>query len=151
VYANWALGLRALGCRVIWVEAIDPTTPIPDVKACLAVLRSRLSRYDIAEAIALFSSTDEQLPRGAFEEGLDLSAAPSADLLLNLAYERPSAVGGRFRRSVLVDIDPGLSQVWISNGQMKLEEHDRYYTIGETVGQPGALFPDCGLRWHYTP
>lgn len=151
VYANWALGLRALGCRVIWLEAIDPTTPILDLKGCLAVLKSRLGRYDIAEAIALFSSTDEELPRGALEECLDLRAVPEADLLLNLAYERPSAVGGRFRRAVLVDIDPGLTQVWISNGQMKLEEHDLYYTIGETVGQPGAMFPDCGLRWCYTP
>ena len=26
-----------------------------------------------------------------------------------------------------------------------------YFTIGETVGTPAARFPDCGLRWHYTP
>jgi hypothetical protein len=26
-----------------------------------------------------------------------------------------------------------------------------YFSIGETVGQPGALFPDCGIEWHYTP
>lgn len=151
VYANWALGLRALGCRVIWLEAIDPTTGILDLKASLAVLRSRLARYDISEAIALFSSTEEGLSREAAGECQDLGVIGEADLLLNLAYQRPSAVGGRFRRSVLVDIDPGLSQVWMSNGQMKLEEHDLYYTIGETVGQAEALFPDCGVRWHYTP
>src|SRR3990172_332763 len=34
---------------------------------------------------------------------------------------------------------------------MGLEPHDAYFTIGETVGQPGALFPDCGLPWQYTP
>jgi hypothetical protein len=34
---------------------------------------------------------------------------------------------------------------------MVVGQYDVYFTIGETVGQPGALFPDCGLRWHYTP
>ena len=57
----------------------------------------------------------------------------------------------RFRRSALVDIDPGLLQLWLSRGALSLERHDIYFTIGETVGQPGALFPDCGIEWHYTP
>src|SRR5205807_1863232 len=26
-----------------------------------------------------------------------------------------------------------------------------YFTIGETVGQPGARFADLGLQWIYTP
>jgi hypothetical protein len=51
----------------------------------------------------------------------------------------------------MVDIDPGLTQVWISTGQMRAARHDVYFTIGETVGRPGARFPDCGLAWHYTP
>jgi hypothetical protein len=78
-----------------------------------------------------------------FEEAFD------ADLLLNLAYGVPAVE--RFRRSALVDIDPGLTQVWMTAYGMKLPPHDLYFTIGETVGQPGALFPDCGLKWQYTP
>jgi hypothetical protein len=34
---------------------------------------------------------------------------------------------------------------------MSISRYDRYFTIGETVGQPDACFPDCGLEWHYTP
>jgi hypothetical protein len=34
---------------------------------------------------------------------------------------------------------------------MSLAPHDRYFTIGETVGQPGSPFPDLGLEWHYLP
>ena len=34
---------------------------------------------------------------------------------------------------------------------MTVAPHDVYFTIGETVGQPEALFPDCGLTWQYTP
>jgi hypothetical protein len=50
-----------------------------------------------------------------------------------------------------VDIDPGLTQIWMSENQLKVAPHDFFFTIGETVGKPGALFPDCGLRWHYVP
>jgi hypothetical protein len=50
-----------------------------------------------------------------------------------------------------VDTDPGLLQVWMTTGDIHLAPHDIYFTIGETVGTPEARFPDCGLRWHYTP
>jgi hypothetical protein len=46
-----------------------------------------------------------------------------------------------------VDIDPGLLQFWISRGQLCVYRHDCYFTTGETVGTPGARFPDCGLPW----
>jgi hypothetical protein len=82
---------------------------------------------------------------------VDLDAACAADLLLNLAYGIPAQVVERFRRSALVDVDPGLTQIWISERGMTVAPHDVYFTIGETVGQPGTLFPDCGLTWQYTP
>jgi hypothetical protein len=61
-------------------------------------------------------------------------------------------VTGRFRRSALIDIDPGLSQTLrVAKSSRDLAPHDVYFSIGETVGQPGSLIPDLGLKWHYTP
>ncbi len=71
--------------------------------------------------------------------------------MLNLAYDVPPELVRRFRRSALVDIDPGLLQVWMSKGLMEVTQHDVYFTIGETVGQPGTRIPDVGLEWQYTP
>src|SRR5262249_46881474 len=62
-----------------------------------------------------------------------------------------TAVLGRCRRSALIDIDPGLLQVWMSEGVMRIGRHDVYVTTGETVGRPGARFPAAGIEWHYTP
>src|SRR5437762_2517041 len=61
--------------------------------------------------------------------------------------------GGRreWRGTIFVDTDAGLVQVWMTTGDIQLAAHDSYFTIGETVGTPLARFPDCGLRWHYTP
>src|SRR5438552_18562293 len=70
-----------------------------------------------------------------------------ADLLLNFHYAIDPALLGRFRRTALVDIDPGLFQFWISRGQLQVSPHDLYFTTGETVGRPGSKIPDCGLSW----
>src|SRR5439155_1243161 len=53
----------------------------------------------------------------------------------------------RFRRTALVDIDPGLLQFWISRKQLSVPRHDFYFTISENVGKPGGRIPDCGLGW----
>ncbi len=150
VYLNWALGLRSLGCQVVWLEGVSPNTPVHEVKARVATLKRCLERYGLAESVALCSRTSEPLSAATVGACLDLETIAKADLLLNMAYGIPSEVVGRFRRSALIDIDPGLTQIWMSEGQITVAPHDVYFTIGETVGQPGARFPDCGLEWQYT-
>jgi hypothetical protein len=178
VSLNWALGLRALGCEVIWLEKVSdkesvaalesrrkyrrlglewdglverPTELVHEVQANVATLKRRLERYGLAERLALCSWDGEALSEDVTNGCLDADAAAEADLLLNLRYNLPGEVVERFRRSALVDIDPGLLQVWMSEGSLSVPQHDLYFTIGETVGQPGAQFPDVGLKWHYTP
>jgi len=137
---------------VIWLEGADPRTPVPKVRRLLAALKSRLQPYGLAERVALCSCTTEPLPPGAVADCVDLeSAAAEADLLLNVSYNGDAAVLRLFRRTALIDIDPGLLQVWLSERQIELPRYDTYFSIGETVGQPNARFPDGGLRWNHTP
>jgi hypothetical protein len=44
VYLNWALGIRSLDCRVIWLEEVVPSTPAQDVQRYLASLFSDLNQ-----------------------------------------------------------------------------------------------------------
>ncbi len=162
VYLNWAVALREVGCRVIWLEGVDvddKDTSVArrrrwrgrDVRECVASLKARLETYGFAEAVALYSMNGETIPDELAQGCLDLDEAASADLLLNLWHSLPAPVVQRFRRSAFVDTDPGLLQVWMTTGDIRVPTHDMYFTIGETVGTPAARFPDCGLRWHYTP
>src|SRR5256886_1347238 len=116
-----------------------------------AALKAHLGRYGLADALALYAIDGAPLPDDLAAAGLSLDAAADADLLLNLSHALPAAVVGRFHRSAFVDTDPGLFQVWMTTGDICVAPHDIYFTIGETVGTPAARFPDCGLRWHYTP
>lgn len=151
VYLNWALGLRSLGYEVVWLEGVQPRSRAEEVRANATILRNQLEPYGLAESVALCSLTRKPVAPEIADQYLTIDSASTADLLLNMAYAAPEHVVRRFRRSVLVDIDPGLLQVWISTGGIKLAAHDVYCSIGETVGQPEARFPDCGLEWHYTP
>jgi len=159
VYLNWALGLRAAGCRVIWLEGLDLSEKAiarrrrhaTDAENSLATLKARLEPYGFADAIALFPLNGEPLPRVLTEGCLDLDAAAEADLLLNLWHSLPASVVGRFRRSAFIDTDPGLLQIWMTTGELRVAPHDVYLSVGETVGTPAAKFPDCGLEWQHTP
>jgi hypothetical protein len=151
VYLNWALGLRANGVRVIWMEAPSPEAPPAWVADRTRLLAEYLEPYGLADSIALCSWTGAPLPEDAMQNCLDLDAAAEADLLLNIAYGIPDEAVARFRRSALLDIDPGLLQTWVSKGDVHLAEHDVYFSIGETVGRPEARFPDLGVRWQYSP
>jgi hypothetical protein len=154
-YLTWALALQAMGCRVIWleVEVRDPKTPREDLKEYLAALTHSLDLLGLAGITVGLASQDGS-PFPWDDSGLYLSlddVASEADLFLNLAYHSSPGLVGRFRRSALVDTDPGLMQKWMSTGQLAMAPHDVYFTISETVGTPQAHFPDCGLEWQYMP
>lgn len=150
VYLNWALGLRANGCRVIWLEGFDAGSSVPSVLAHARALKERLAPYGLGDDLALCAYGGEPLRAEIASECLDVGAAIESDLLLNFAYGMPAELIRRFRRTALVDIDPGLLQTWMSAGAVEVAPHDMYFTIGETVGRPEARFPDAGLRWQYT-
>lgn len=133
VHLNWALGLRACGCRVVWLEVPDERIAPGSLESCVERLKNHLAPYGLAEAIAL-----------------DPDAAAAADLALSVLYTAPPEMVRRFRRSALLDIDPGVVQLSMTQGLMTPAEYDSYFTIGETVGHPGANFPDAGIRWLYT-
>jgi len=150
VYLNWCLGLKETGQRVVWLDELASNTSRPPDQQ-FSELLACLERYGLASDVAIWTNDESALPRGIASKFLPIEAIEDADLLINLSYRTPAKVVGRFRRSALIDIDPGLLQTWVSVGQMSLVPHTQYFTIGETVGRRYANFPDLGLMWHYTP
>ena len=158
VYLQYVQGLRQAGCEVYWFECVprrgrddDPLRPqaTPPVGAWL----QQMERYGLAGKAILWAEEDWEGGAGAEGDYLvgSRSAADElfgrADLLLNFHYAMDPRLLARFRRTALVDIDPGQLQMWMSSGQLAVAPHDVYFTTGETVGTPSALFPDCGIDW----
>ena len=151
VYLQYAHALRRLGCEVFWLEQVRRDGPRRDASAAIATFFRRMERYGLGGKAILYEidggDEDGRLHFIGASPATAEAAFRRADLLLNFHYAIDPALLARFRRTALVDIDPGLLQFWISRGQLRVPPHDLYLTIGETVGTPEARFPDCGLTW----
>jgi len=152
VYMQYALGLRQLGCDVWWMERFIRGTNDHRDAATIATFFDRMEEFGFGGKALLIAARDRHMPwTESILVGPSLSEAHAlmrrTDLLLNFHYAIEPDLLCRFRRTALVDIDPGLFQFWLSRGQLAVPQHDRYFTTGETVGEPGSPIPDCGLPW----
>src|ERR1041384_1162306 len=153
VYLQYALGLRALGYDVYWLEAFRTKGRQQQEQAALATFRARMQQHGFVGKFILYVTRSKKPSREAPTEYLDMPREQAeaiyerADLLLNFHYAISPGLLAKFRRTALVDIDPGLLQFWISRGQLSVPRHDFYFTVSENVGKPGGKIPDCGLNW----
>lgn len=138
---NWALGLRAIGSEVLWLETIPPDLVGGELKRCEDALRLDLERNGLAGSLLLYHERDEKHS----EEMLEALDRP-LDLLLTLAYYAPPALRKIAHCTALLDLDPGLTQLWIRDGYLEVSGYDRYFLIGEGARRRGGL-PDCGIEW----
>jgi hypothetical protein len=153
VYLQYALGLRQLGCEVYWLEAFRTKGREEQEQAALATFLRRMETWGFRDKVILYRTHSQEPDPDLPTEYLAMSREQAesvyerTDLLLNFHYAISPALLGCFRRTALVDIDPGLLQFWISRGQIQVPPHDCYFTIGEGVGQAGSKVPDTGLAW----
>ncbi len=155
VYMQYVQGLRRLGCDVYWLEQVQRRKHKDG--AALATFRARMAGFGMAGRALLYTRGDGERDAGddapiEWLDGCERTARDvfrRADLLLNFHYGIDPRILAGARRTALVDIDPGLTQIWMSSGQIRVPHHDVYFTIGETVGTAAAPFPDCGLAWRH--
>ena len=150
-FLNWARGLQLNGCDVIWLEGITPGRTSEQIASAVSALRAMLDHDGLGSAISICSTSGDAVPSQNEHGCIPLEQALEADLLLSVGYYRTSQrLVDRFRRSALIDYDPGLLQVWISRAGVTLATYGTYFTIGETVGRAHSLVPEVGVAWHHT-
>ncbi len=157
VYLQYVHALRQVGCEVYWVERFHSCGAGQERSRVEGLLR-RLEGYGLAGRVILCTDAGEERAQGMEYTYIGATRSEAhevfqrADLLLNFHYAIDAELLACFRRTALVDIDPGLLQTWMSTGQLSVAPHDVYFTTGETVGTPSAPFPDGGLEWvHIRP
>ncbi len=140
VYLNWALGLRGAGAEVLWLEAIPTEMDDQAVADCEAALRMDLDAHGLGSSLVLY---EERSPTA-----LDALDRP-LDLLITMSYSAPEPLLRLARRSAMIDIDPGQTQLWIRDGYLDVASYDFYFSSCRAARHPGGL-PDCGIEWHPT-
>jgi hypothetical protein len=154
VFMQYVQGLHQLGCEVYWLERFSSSGDQSHDTLVLSTFVERMEHYGLAGKLILYMSHERSGDSGQYTyigmTQLDAEAIfRRADLLLNFDYKIDSVLMSYFRRTALVDIDPGLLQFWMATRQLLVPPHEVYITTGETVGMPSALFPDCGHLWFH--
>ena len=150
VYMQYAEGLRRLGCDVYWLEQLRASSDADEEARLCATLLERMQRFGLEQKTLLYTADPRAVDGVRFVACTERHARAvlrRADLLLNFHYAIDRRLLGWARRTALVDIDPGLLQLWMSTRQLAVPPHDHYFTTGETVGTPEARIPGCGLSW----
>jgi hypothetical protein len=156
---SWVLGLRRLGLDVWMLDQLDRARCVcPDgveqgYDGCLnrGYFENVIKEFGLADSAILIGDRGESLYGPEYGELLEL--ADSVDLLVNVAGNvRLEEVKRRTRLTAFVDVDPGLTQLWLASGapSPRIEGHDLHFTIGENVGTPACPLPTGGVEWRHT-
>jgi len=157
---SWALGFRALGFEVTWIDRVDGGADA-DESARTVEKRERerawfaraMAEFGLARDACLLAPISGVRDGAPSIYGLDRGAARErirdAELLLNvMGYLDDEELFGAARRRVFLDIDPGFGQMWRALGLADLfAGHDDFATVGRNIGRAGCSIPDCGLDW----
>jgi hypothetical protein len=146
--ATWAvlqfvLGLRRLGWRTHFVESVEHAGP-----ANVSYLAATMSAFGLDSSWSLLDGegrTVAGLPRNEL-----VAYASAADLLLNISgcVTDPMLLAGPALR-VYVDLDPAFTQLWHETQgiDMGLDRHDRFVTVGLSIGEAECRIPTAGREW----
>lgn len=153
VFLNWALGFRSLGHQIVWLDVQHLKLTEAQFDAKLATLRARLEPFGLQDAVALAKPDGRPLDREKELPLLPLESVLSCDLLCDHRYDLPHRLVEPFKRSMLIDIDPGQLQTALAGGTYDLAPHTSYFTIGEWTkyaDRSPPPFSTHGVHWHYT-
>ncbi len=153
---QYLLGLHRLGHDVAFVEdfgwpesCYDPSRGVmtADPSYGVAYTRRLMRRYGLdgvwcylAEDGTAHGMSRERLARWCAE----------CDLYLNLSNVTWIPELEQCRRRVLVDTDPGLTQLGAHGLGKPFGWYDALFTYGENIGTPRCPLPTGGLTWHPT-
>jgi hypothetical protein len=156
--ASWAvlqylLGLERLGHDVYFVEpvyeaALRPAGAPLARSTNAAYFRRVVAGFGHKQSSALVVAGTHRTVGLPYERLREV--ARRADVLVNVAgmlTEEELTEGIPLR--VYLDLDPAFTQLWqAAQGiDMRFAGHNRFVTVGLSIGRPECVVPTCGLKW----
>ena len=155
-FLQYALGLRALGHEVLVLELLRTSGQREHDLELIRGFFERMSQHGLADsaALLLFDASLDQQPLERGEPfGRSALAAKSAitdaDLLLNFCCGVRQPLLSMFKRTALLDFDPGHLQVSALEWEMGIADHHVCLTVGSRIGTPQCEVPLLGRDWRF--
>jgi hypothetical protein len=156
--ATWALlqyllGFQRLGHSVYFIEPLPEASLAPNGAAPENSINARYFRDVIAafqqEASSALLSFGTRETVGLTYQRL-VQVSRKADVLINISgMLTDPELTARIPIRVYLDLDPAFNQLWQATQaiDMRFEGHTHFVTIGQAIGRPDCLVPDCGRAW----
>jgi hypothetical protein len=151
---SWALGFKALGFEVAFVEQIRADCCVDasgrpctfDESANREYFRDVIEQFGLSDMATL--TCDDGQTHGLTRSELD-DLVRSAVALVNITGHWTHPRMGVIPRRIYIDLDPGYTQFWHASGSSgpRLEGHNFYYSVGENIGRPVCTIPTGGIPW----
>lgn len=157
-YIQYVLGFRALGHDVWYLEdsanwAYDPVKqePSADCSHNVSYLERIMREFDMGDRWIYRNEPDGKY-HGVKDEETAEKIIAGADILANVSgacWLRP--VTASVKTKLFLDGDPMFTHIKLTRGSKdyldRVLSHDKHYTFGLNVGQPGCKVPTAGLKW----
>lgn len=142
---QWLHGLRILGHEVLYYDRIDNSLEA-------AALFGQIVEHWWDCRLAVAMGPDGELVFGPSVEQLEAFARDAVGIItLGCQFSaEPDPWLASVRPRVLIDQDPGFSQLWAmeaSSIEDVLGRHDLYFTVGANIGTARSTLPTLGIEW----
>jgi hypothetical protein len=150
---QYLLGLRALGLDAYWLEVLWTRGSAERDRDCVEAFLTHCEVLGIRDRVVLLhvlEGAPTLAPARTVWHGMPervLRARARDGLLINLADSIGPWLRTAFGCTVLVDIDPGLFQIWAREHDLGVGTHDVHLTIGRNLGAPDCPVPAGGVAW----
>ena len=151
---QWLVGFERLGHEVYFVEksgwpksCYHPTREVmsDDYSYGIEALAAHLKPFQLQDRWCYVDADGEY--HGLSRDRVEGILA-SADLFVDMGSHGdwlPEAAKAGLR--VLVDGDPGYTQMFALTNDEGLGDYDHYYSVGRNIGTEGCTVPTMGLTW----
>lgn len=148
------IGLHALGHDAFWIEIFYSSGDTAKDEQLREIFLRRMAEHGLHDRTIVL-----QYPTKRWEHSLEEATVygrsvaevkeilESADLVWNFSYALRPPLLMSIRRRVLLDGDPGLTQVSALSWNMGQADHQIFMTVGAKLQDPDCLVPDLGLHW----
>ena len=148
---SWVRGLEKLGFDVWFVEELRVPQGVTEAPSGqthdpFGYFRHVVEKFGLTPRAALIVE-GEVAVGPSIEELRDIAAG---SVLVNIGgHLTDQRLWPLFRSRVMVDLDPGFSQIWHAKGEAgdRVGAHDLHFTVGENIGRPGSAIPTSGIHW----
>jgi glycosyltransferase involved in cell wall biosynthesis len=147
-------GLRALGHEVFLIDRFNRSGHAREDELRISVLQERMTRLGLCGRWAVLAADQGKTVRSLHDlvvhgvsENTLRKEIRDADLLWNFARTLGPALLDNFKRTVLLDGDPGVLQVSALHWDMQLDRHDVVFTAASKINDADCAVPKLGLNW----